>query len=73
MAGVALFVNACGWVLEDTEVVRSLGDVQGLLELAGELSYGAFGLAIWWAIYDSFRRRPSALADPSGSAAARDP
>ena len=72
MAGVALFVNACGWVLGDTEVVHSLGNVQALLELAGELSYGAFGLAIWWAIYDSFRRRPSVPADPSGSVTAQN-
>ena len=54
-AGVALVVNALGWVLEDIASVR--GNVQVLLELAGNLSYGAFGLAICWAIYDSRYRR----------------
>ena len=64
-AGVALFVNALGWVLADVEVVRSLGNVQALLELAGDLSYGAFGLAIWWAIFDSWRRGPPVHKDPA--------
>lgn len=63
-AGVALFVNALGWVLDDIEVVRSLGNLQALLELAGDLSYGAFGLAIWWAIYNSWLRRPPTQEDP---------
>ena len=64
-AGAALSVNALGWVLADTEVVRSLGNVQALLELAGDLSYLAFGLAIWWAIFDPLRRRPTVPDDPS--------
>lgn len=64
-AGVALIVNAIGWVLGDIEVVRSLGNVQALLELAGDLSYGAFGLAIWLAIYDSWFRRPRGHKDPA--------
>ena len=66
-AGVALSVNALGWVLADIEAIRSLGNVQALLELAGDLSYGAFGLAIWWAIFDSLRRRPTVPADSSAS------
>ena len=66
-AGVALSVNALGWVLADIEAIRSLGNVQALLELAGDLSYGAFGLAILWAIFDPLRRRPTVPADSSGS------
>ena len=66
-AGVAASVNALGWVLADIEAVRSLGNVQALLELAGDLSYGAFGLAIWWAIFDSLRRRATVPADSSAS------
>ncbi len=72
MAVVALSVNACGWVLGDTKVVRSLGNIQAPLELAGGLSYGAFGLAIWWAIYDAFRRRPSVPDDAYGPVAAQN-
>ena len=66
-AGVALCVNALGWVLSDIEVVRTLGNAQALLELAGDLSYGAFGLTMWWALYDALRRRPAVPADPSAS------
>jgi len=66
-AGVALSVNALGWVLADIEAVRSLGNVQALLELAGDLSYAAFGLAICWALYDSLRHRQAVPADPSAS------
>lgn len=66
-AGVALSVNALGWVLADIEVARTLGNVQDLLELAGDLSYGAFGLAICWALYDSLRHRQAVPADPSAS------
>ena len=65
VAGVALSVNAVGWVLEDVEVVRGLGNLQSLLEQAGELSYGAFGLVIWWAIFDSRPRRAPVQKDPA--------
>lgn len=64
-AGVALIVNAIGWVLRDIEAIRSLGNIQTLLELAGDLSYGAFGLAIWLAIYDSWFRRPRRHKSPA--------